>query len=494
MRLLTTILMLCACAALNAADRIKITLTVTNTPTEGLELVVNTDTRTWTNTVGTPASDILIGSDEGDSATNLYQHIAATPFSGPMVLGFSSSNVVTLLGTLGQAMSATATDWATVTYSTQTVTSLTVVRVPMSGVTEYERTNHATLLTAGLEDYAQAAVDNTSTFASSLVGTDNAQAITGAKTLLSVTTSNLVNVGDAISSTGSGGTYSLQLGSGADASAARSTAIGYTAASSDTNAISLGYAATASGVGSMALGTSAIASGTNSVALGQDASATGVDSIALGVSSGVLGDNAMALGKSADADYDGSVSIGYGVATTAAGEIRIGVTTNDVVIPGELTVSTSITNTTYHGTVGNVTSGYWSSGTASSLSSTNTTLRGTNVLHGIYRLPRTDYTSLANGDNSGIDFGEATYIKLDAGPSAVFTIAGIAGGADGRLLIIDNRLAYNMTIGHEDGAETTAANRIVSPTGADLTSTTYAVVMLLYDSEDQRWHVINWED
>lgn len=108
--------------------------------------------------------------------------------------------------------------------------------------------------------------------------------------------------------------------------------------------------------------------------------------------------------------------------------------------------------------------------------------------YGTLSLGETDIT-LVNGNNDNIAIGYATYVRI-SGPTATFTIRGIAGGERGRLVFIRNTTAYDMDIANEN-AGSTAANRIITQTGADLTSSTGpSSAVLLYDATTARWIVI----
>ncbi len=110
------------------------------------------------------------------------------------------------------------------------------------------------------------------------------------------------------------------------------------------------------------------------------------------------------------------------------------------------------------------------------------------LLSRIRNLQRTNIT-LANGGNNNVSIGEDSFQKIE-GPSAVFSITGITGGREGRLLILLNSVAFAMTLTNESGSST-AANRILTLTGGDVTlrAGTSAAV-LLYDDEASRWILI----
>ncbi len=96
--------------------------------------------------------------------------------------------------------------------------------------------------------------------------------------------------------------------------------------------------------------------------------------------------------------------------------------------------------------------------------------------------------TLVNGDNDNVAIGYTTYVRI-GGPSAAFTIRGIAGGERGRLVFLRNTVAFNMTLANEN-AGSTAANRIITQTGADVTLTGISSAVFLYDVTASRWILV----
>jgi hypothetical protein len=72
--------------------------------------------------------------------------------------------------------------------------------------------------------------------------------------------------------------------------------------------------------------------------------------------------------------------------------------------------------------------------------------------------------------------------------SANYSITGIAGGLNGQTLSIINISAFQLTIPN-DSASSTAANRILTPSGASLVVLAGRSVDLVYDSTTARWRV-----
>jgi hypothetical protein len=92
-----------------------------------------------------------------------------------------------------------------------------------------------------------------------------------------------------------------------------------------------------------------------------------------------------------------------------------------------------------------------------------------------------------NGNNNDISIGQRSFVRI-TGPTAAFTITGIAGGQDGKIVFLYNTTAQNMTIANES-ASSSAANRILTMSGANESTTTTGNVTLIYDATGQRWIV-----
>ena len=93
-----------------------------------------------------------------------------------------------------------------------------------------------------------------------------------------------------------------------------------------------------------------------------------------------------------------------------------------------------------------------------------------------------------NGNNNNINIGGTSFIRI-TGPTAAFSITGIAGGVDGKVVILYNAAAtYNMTIANEN-TNSTATNRITTLTGSGVVTTGVGAITLIYDSTASRWIV-----
>ncbi len=90
-----------------------------------------------------------------------------------------------------------------------------------------------------------------------------------------------------------------------------------------------------------------------------------------------------------------------------------------------------------------------------------------------------------NGNNNDIAIGEAGFVRI-TGPTGVFTITGVAGGEDCRVVYLYNTTNFAMTIANED-ANSAAANRIKTLTGAGVGTTGDGLATLIYDATAARW-------
>ena len=93
----------------------------------------------------------------------------------------------------------------------------------------------------------------------------------------------------------------------------------------------------------------------------------------------------------------------------------------------------------------------------------------------------------SNGSNNNINIGQRSFVRI-TGPAAVFSITGIAGGYDGKMVILYNTTAFAMTIANES-ANSNAGNRILTMTGVDEVTVGTGCVTLIYDVTGQRWIV-----
>lgn len=92
-----------------------------------------------------------------------------------------------------------------------------------------------------------------------------------------------------------------------------------------------------------------------------------------------------------------------------------------------------------------------------------------------------------NGANTDLALPVGTNFYI-TGPTDVFTISGLAasgGNEDGRVIRLYNSVAFALTIAND--ATSTAANRFLTLTGADITTTTQGAFTFIYSSTASRW-------
>jgi hypothetical protein len=480
------LVLLCCFGARAGNDRITATITVTNAAgtVNGQTLTVNSDTRTWTNSVAVPGTQILTNNTAAGATTNMFNQFATYPFTG-LDLNWASSTNITLKTAPGGALSVSlSSGWGTVVLSTNFLTNAIVVRVPDSVEVPAQQTNIFSALALALgKSFVTNAFFESSPIAANMVGKTNAQTITGPKIfssingavgavsnglysggiLLNPTSTNGINYGNAFSSPGPGAS-SEQYGLFASALGDSSLALGNNSLAQAASAVAIGQNSTATSVGNIALGQGAFAN-------------TGSNAMALGPATLTLADNSTAVGAGAVAVHIGSVALGRNALTTAANQIRLGTATETVSAPGPLRVDGGAA---FGGLVTNVT-----------LSGTNNLPAGADIAFGRYAL-----STLGNGINQDIVIGTNVFVDV-TGPTAAFSIEGIAGGRDGKFaIIVSTNAGFNMTIATEGGAtgnDPTPANRIISLSGADRTTTGPGAATLIYHGAYQRWILLSFE-
>src|SRR5882724_1837770 len=142
-RIIAGILFCLFASRIFAANIITATVTITNAPvTNGMSLTVNGSTRTWTNHVFVPATQILTNSSIGGATTNLYFHIGANKFSGLILYPLSATNSIVLQSAPGGALAVTfSAGWGSVLLQTNTGDSGLAVVVPYQNAIAAKQTN-----------------------------------------------------------------------------------------------------------------------------------------------------------------------------------------------------------------------------------------------------------------------------------------------------------------------------------------------------------------
>lgn len=361
-RLLGFLLLFLALGA-HAQELVTATVTVVDIPNNGDSIVVNGNTRRWTNSPINGVAWIPTTNTLAATTTNLHLHIAATPFSA-LQLAYNSATSVRLQGSVIAVSFAGA--WANVTYSTQLVTSLISVRVPVAGIPlATNRTFIGVELLKAINNYATNAFDNNAPALTNFLnlgpdfqyvdgpkqfnlisgnflgltnGTLDTVTITNAiisgtvitltgglwtgPILVSPIFTNAINYGNAFSSPGTGAN-SQQFGLGAEATGSSGTALGQ-------SALARADVSTALGVEAY-VATNAYAG----IAIGSKSSAMGGRSMAIGSSAEAYETNGIAFGRSATSIHTNSYALGTDVTTTAADQIRLGNSGHTLSLPGD---------------------------------------------------------------------------------------------------------------------------------------------------------------
>lgn len=462
---------ICACA-LHGSTRITATLQITSTPLDGDSIQVNSSTiRYWTTTVVDPSTNIVIGADIGECATNLLSHAGAYPWGAGILTRQTASDTLEIVALPDQSLTVTlGGSWASLSYSTQTVASAKSMPVPLSAIpTLTERTNIASQVVSDLETYSDTAFSTGTTLLSNFLDLSSAQTVTGAKTFAA--SSQVWNGGritntwldfviiDYRSGSISGVHFYDELGN-------RSVAI-----APDVYGVpSLYdiYAYPEVGEGGIPLDwTPSDENILNVKAADKRYGQLASDNTWAGTNTFTQITNSTIVGSV----ISSAVSISGDIDNLANGTID-----SAAIVNADITSATEIS-----GAVGTLTDGYWTNAILSDATITNVTVRESTSFVGI------DYTSLATGDNAAVDFGAATYIRITSGPTGDFTIHGIAGGYDGRVLVIQNSVPYDMILANESGGDPTPANRIITQTGYDASFTDEATIVLVYDGTQSRW-------
>ncbi len=125
------------------ADYYNVTITVTNVGgviTNGSSYTIGSSTRTWTNSVYVPASQILTNGTLAGAAGALKIQAAAYPFSGAQI--FATTYGITLRSNAFFSATISA-GWGTLVFTTNVTTAAVAVSVPLSTYSQAQQTNVA---------------------------------------------------------------------------------------------------------------------------------------------------------------------------------------------------------------------------------------------------------------------------------------------------------------------------------------------------------------
>ena len=141
--LICVICVICGSSRAQQIITAKITITNAAAVTNGQTITVNAATRTFTNLVTSPSTQILTPTNSAAAITNLFFAYSANPAPNAN-LSWNGTNMVQFKSFPGVALTASVSSgWAIVALSTNTLTAATVVRVPPAAVSLVEQTNTA---------------------------------------------------------------------------------------------------------------------------------------------------------------------------------------------------------------------------------------------------------------------------------------------------------------------------------------------------------------
>lgn len=422
-----------------AATIITANVSITNTATgttNGQTLTINASVRTFTNSVVTSATQILTNSTAAGTATNIFNQVGLNPVSGIDRPVLASPTNVTMRSGPGFALTVTlSAGIGLVTYTTNATGTADVLRIPNTVESAASRTNLASGTAAWVNDPASTnTLSQVAPAMAEMMGKTNDQTITGRKTFTAPILDNATNTGFTQVAALTGDSISANrivlgnVGSGIYIESPGAFPSGYTnqMISFSGNYYYYSGAMFASGAGTLKWGT---------VLNGSLASTVGTLYFANGIPL---------------ADTNGAAFL------TNSGSFFTG------------THAGSFTGTQ----------------SAVVMGGTNAFPAGSDISFGRYA-----NTSLANGVNAAVLVGTNVFMEV-SGPSAAFTINGIfAGGStrDGKEILIYNGTGFDMTVANQSGGDPTAANRIITMTGADRTTTGNGFVRLIYSAGASRW-------
>lgn len=142
-----------------ASTVVTATIAVTNIAgtTNGQTFTLNGDTRTFTNSIFTPATQLYTNNTQAGVAANMLTILGLNnyPFTGIASVGQSATTNVTLKANQDTAITVTVSaGWAVVTYVTNTIGSAVGVRIPYTIESAAEQTNIASGLAAAIASSA----------------------------------------------------------------------------------------------------------------------------------------------------------------------------------------------------------------------------------------------------------------------------------------------------------------------------------------------------
>jgi hypothetical protein len=188
-------------------------------------------------------------------------------------------------------------------------------------------------------------------------------------------------------------------------------------------------------------------------------------------------DNTLDLGSGANSWrtlYADTSVLTPSVDVASATTLNVGTTTATAV-----SISRTGVTTTVNGALTVTEAGTFNGGLT--VASNFTVTNGGNVA---FQRSTTDYSSTGTQDD--INFGTGVLFRITS--ATALTITSVSGGVDGRIITLANASSNAVTLQNDSGG--TAANRIITGTGSNLSVPAGSTVQLAYDSSSSRWRVI----
>ena len=143
MKRLLILAFLAVAVGARASTYVTATVAFTNTAgtTNGQTITCNADTRTFTNVVYVPTTQVKTNNTQNGSAANLLIHLASYPFSGVSV-GQTATTNITLKSAANSTITVTlSAGWGAVTYQTNSYGTNIPVIVPWDFLPDASKTN-----------------------------------------------------------------------------------------------------------------------------------------------------------------------------------------------------------------------------------------------------------------------------------------------------------------------------------------------------------------
>lgn len=96
--------------------------------------------------------------------------------------------------------------------------------------------------------------------------------------------------------------------------------------------------------------------------------------------------------------------------------------------------------------------------------------------------------TMVNGNNNNVNVGTYSFIRI-TGPTDVFTVTGIAGGYDGKIVTLYNTTGFSMSVANQN-TNSTDINRIMTLGAATIATSATGSITLQYSTAESRWIVI----